>query len=75
MSTWAQVDNYAIRLSAGGSVDCGLMPELNGRETYALQFWMNADEWTEGATLLQRGEGLRIWLSGPNKLTATVGTK
>lgn len=75
MSTWAQVDNYAIRLSAGGSVDCGLMPELNGRETYALQFWMNADEWTEGATLLQRGEGLRIWLSGPNKLTATVGTQ
>lgn len=69
----AQVENYAIRLAQGGSIDCGIMPELNGRDAYALQFWMNADEWTEGATLLQRGEGLRVWLSGKNKLTATVG--
>ena len=73
MSTWAQVDNYAIRLSAGGSVDCGFMPELNGCKSYTIQFWMNADEWTEGATLLQRGDGLRIWISAKNTITATIG--
>ena len=73
MSTWAQVDNYAIRLSAGGSVDCGSMPELNGCSSYAIQFWMNADEWPEGATILQRGKGLRIWMNGKNNVTATIG--
>ena len=75
LTAQAQVENFAIRLSTNGNVDCGLMPELNGRDAYALQFWMNADEWTKGATLLQRGEGLRIWLSDINSITATIGNQ
>lgn len=75
ISAEAQVDNYAIRLEQGGSVDCGPMPELNGCDNYTIQFWMNAKQWTTGATLLQRGPGLRIWMSGDKTLTATVGSQ
>ena len=71
----AQVDNYAVRLAPGGNVDCGPMPELNGLDQYTLQLWFYADDWTEGSTLLQRGEGLRLQAGGTNKLLATVGSE
>ena len=29
----AQVENYCLRLSQGGQVDCGPMPELDGLDT------------------------------------------
>lgn len=73
LATHAQVDNYAVRLSTGGSVDCGPMPELNGLSSYTIQLWFYADQWNKGATLLQRGEGLCLQAAGANKLTITVG--
>ena len=71
----AQVDNYAVRLAPGGNVDCGPMPELNGLDQYTLQLWFYADDWAEGSTLLQPGEGLRLQAGGTNKLLATVGSE
>lgn len=71
----AQVQNCCLRLSAGGSVDCGPMPELNGLESFTLQFWMNADEWTEGATLMSRGDDLRLSLGEANTLVLTFNGK
>ena len=72
---FAQVQNCCLRLSAGGSVDCGPMPELNGLESFTLQFWMNADEWTEGATLMSRGDDLRLSLGEANTLVLTFNGK
>lgn len=69
----AQVDNYAIRLAQGGSVDCGPMPELNGLDNYTLQFWVCPDRWTSGATLIRRGEGLRIQSASTYKMAVTIG--
>ena len=69
----AQVENYCLRLSQGGQVDCGPMPELDGLDTYTVQFWMNADAWTDGATLLSRGDGFRVGLGGEKTLSVTAG--
>lgn len=69
----AQVENYCLRLSAGGSVDCGPMPELNGLSTYSVQFWFNAAQWTNGATLLSRGDGFSVKLGEANALNFKVG--
>lgn len=62
----AQVDNYCLRLSQGGSVDCGPMPELDGLSSFTVQLWFNADQWTEGATLLSRGEDFSVKLGKSN---------
>ena len=62
----AQVDNYCLRLSPGGSVNCGPMPELDGLSSFTLQFWFNADQWTEGATLISRGDDLSVTLGKAN---------
>ncbi len=70
-SAVAQVDNYCLRLVDGGSVDCGPMPELDGLSTFTIQFWFNADEWTEGATLLSRGEELSVRLGVAGTLVIT----
>lgn len=72
-STTAQVQNYCLRLSQGGSVDCGSMPELDGLKTFTLQFWMNVTTWTEDATVLSRGEGLAVRLGKSGALKIIVG--
>lgn len=69
----AQVQNYALRLDAGSSVDCGAMPQLNGIDTYTVQFWLNPDEWTQGAVLFERGEGFKAALGAPGELSFTLG--
>ena len=69
----AQVDNYCLRLANDGQVDCGCMPELNAAKNYSLQFWMNAEEWTPGATLLSRGQQLQIRLGQPNQMQLVLG--
>lgn len=71
----AQVDNYAIRLGQGGSIDCGIMPELNGLDSYTLQFWVYGDTWPQGGTLLQRGDGLKVQTGGSNRLFISIGGK
>lgn len=59
----AQVTNYAIRFDKEGSIDCGPLPSLNNKDSFLIQFWINPSEWTEGAMIIQRGDGLKISLS------------
>lgn len=70
----AQVTNYALKLSSGGSVDCGYMPELDGKTSFTVQFWMNPTEWTEGATLYSRGDGFDAKLGASGNVIFTIGT-
>lgn len=70
----AQVQNYALSLNANSSVDCGEMPQLTGLDSYTFQFYMNPEEWTQGAVLFQRGEGFKVALGAPTELVFTLGT-
>ena len=56
----AQVDNYCIRLTNGGSVDCGAMPELDGKSAYTIQFWIKPEKWKNNTVILSRGNSLCI---------------
>ena len=69
----AQVQNHALSLQAGSSVDCGAMPQLNGLETYTMQFWFNPSEWKQGAVLFQRGNEFKVALGAPSELVFTIG--
>lgn len=69
----AQVDNYALSLPVGGTVSCGSMTELDGLESYSLQFFLCPSSWTEGGTILQRGEGLKVSLGSEGALVFSVG--
>ncbi|MBR1733163.1 MAG: LamG domain-containing protein, partial [Alloprevotella sp.] len=69
----AQVANYCLRLSPGGSVDCGPMPELDGQKAFTVQFWMYADTWAEDATLMSRGDDFSVRLGAEGKMNITLG--
>ena len=71
--SFAQVDNYCLHMESEGQIDCGLMTELDHQAEYTLQFWMNTDDWTEGARVLTRGEELQVALGGPNTLDFVLG--
>ena len=75
LCAYSQVKNYCIRLTSGGSVDCGQMSELDEASSFTLQFWMNADSWKSGATLFSRGEGLKVEQAAAKTLDITLGTK
>ena len=51
----AVATNRALKLTSGATVDCGIMPRLDGAKSYTIQFWMYPDTWTAGATLLTLG--------------------
>ena len=74
-SAWAQVDNYCIRLSNGGSVDCGAMPELDGQSAYTIQFWMKTGTWKDNAVILSRGDGFKIQTTTTNTIQIVAGGK
>lgn len=71
----AQVDNRALSLPAGASVDCGEMPGLNKLDSYSIQFWMNPGTWTEGATLLSRGDDFSVTLGSKGSVVFNIGGK
>ena len=71
----AQVDNYCIRLSDGGTVDCGPMPELDGQSAYTIQFWMKTGTWKDNAVILSRGDGFKIKTTTTNTIEIVVGDK
>ena len=75
LTSFSQVKNYCLRLTADGSVDCGAMPELNGVGSFTFQFWMNADAWESGATVLSRGEDFCIKTANAKTLQITAGNK
>lgn len=79
--TKAQVDNYALRFSGKGSVTCGELVDMEQQKSYTLQFWMNPDVWTNGATIFSSGdsfsaslgtEGCIIFKVGNTSLAATA---
>ena len=56
----AQVENYCLRLTNGGSVNCGAMPELDGKSTYTIQFWIKPGTWKDNVKILSRGNSLTV---------------
>ena len=72
-AAFAQVDNYCIRLSDGGSVNCGAMPELDGKTAYTIQFWMKTGTWKDNAVILSRGDGFKIKTTTNNTIEIVVG--
>lgn len=50
------------------------MPQLNGLDTYTIQFWFNPDQWTPGAVLFNRGDGLKAALGAEGALDLTLGS-
>ena len=73
MALSAQVTNYALRLDAGGSVDCGAVPEMDARSSYSIQLWLCPDQWTPNATLLSVGSNFSIELGAQGSLNVNVG--
>lgn len=69
----AQVVNYAIELEDNGYVNCGLLPDLDGKSSFTVQMWIKPIQWNEGAKLLSRGDGLKISLGTPGVVDVTLG--
>lgn len=74
-SLQAQVDNYALKLSADGHVSFGAIPELNKQDGYTIQFWMAPSAWKPGAILCKRGDSFSVQLGAKGELLFTVGAK
>ena len=72
-SAFAQVDNYCLRLADGGSVDCGAMPELDGKSAYTIQFWMKPGTWKDGAVILSRGNAFKIQTTAEKTIEIVAG--
>lgn len=66
--------NYCLHLTADATVNCGKMTELDGRTTFSIQFFLAARQWTPGATILSRGDGLAVKVTGEGELTLTAGS-
>lgn len=71
----AQVPNRAIQFESTGTVDCGQVPALDDLNSYTVQFWINPTQWTEGATILSRGDKFTAKLGAPGSIVFTVGEK
>ena len=69
----AQVVNRAISLEKDGSVNCGQMPKLDNLSSYSVQLWLNPDNWSEGATLISRGDGFSVKLGAAGSVVLNVG--
>ncbi len=71
----AQVTNYSLRLEPQGSVNFGMMPELDGIDSYSIQLWLNADEWTNGAIVYSRGNDFSLSLGETKQINFGIGNK
>lgn len=69
----AQVDNYALRFSGKGSVTCGELVDMEQQKSYTLQFWMNPDVWTDGATVFSSGDSFSASLGTEGSIIFKVG--
>ncbi len=70
---YTQVDNYCLRLAEGASVDGGVLYELSDADSYALQWWMNVDEWTDGVFVIGDNLGLNVTISKSQSLKLKLG--
>lgn len=71
----AQVTNRAIQFESTGTVDCGQVPGLDGLTSFTVQFWINPTQWTEGATIMSRGDKFSAKLGSQGNIVFTVGDK
>lgn len=65
--------NYALELTADATANCGPLVSFSGAENFTLQFWFCPSEWTEGATLISRGDGFKVALGAPGSLQMSFG--
>ena len=72
-TSYSQVDNYCLRLTEGASVDGGVLYELSEANSYALQWWMNADEWNEGAFVMGDNGSLNVTIAQAQTLKLRLG--
>lgn len=69
----AVIENRALHLEPQAEVNCGVMPRLNGAESYTIQFWLNPEQWNAGATLFKFGNAGEITLGEANTLVFNLG--
>ena len=69
----SQVDNYCLRLTEGVNLDGGVLHEMSGARSYALQWWMNTEAWNEGARVLGDDTGLNVSLGKAQALKLRLG--
>lgn len=72
-TTHAQVTNRAIEFESTGTVDCGQLPTLRGYTSFTIQFYINPNAWTPGATILSRGDDFSAKLGNEKEIVFTVG--
>lgn len=70
----AVATNYSLRLQPQSEVHCGPMAEVEGSNSYTLQLWFCADNWTSGARLLSMADGCAITLGAEGSIDF-AGTK
>ncbi|MCK9508019.1 MAG: glycosyl hydrolase family 18 protein, partial [Pigmentiphaga sp.] len=54
-TTYAQVDNYSLKLESSGFVNAGVIHSLDNLKTYTIQAWIKPEVWTPHAAIFTRG--------------------
>lgn len=69
-SSYAQVTNYALKLNSGSKVKGGIVRELQAKNSYTIQFWLNPAHWDKGAVVMRVCDNMYVELgeSGMLKL-------
>lgn len=71
----AQVVNRALEFSGTGYVDCGYLTDMEGKDSYSLQFWMDPLQWSPGASLISYGDGFSVKLGSSGEIVISSGDK
>ncbi|MCH5234547.1 MAG: hypothetical protein J1E16_04575 [Muribaculaceae bacterium] len=71
----AQVINRALEFGPSGYVDCGYLPDMEGKDSYSIQFWMNPSKWTPGANIVSFGNSFSVKLGEPQEIIISSGEK
>lgn len=75
ISTNAQVDNYALKLTGGSSVAFRNISEMKGLASYTVQFWICPSEWNEDAVVYQQDNTFGARLGKATELVFFAGKK
>ncbi|MCH5241361.1 MAG: hypothetical protein J1F67_02910 [Muribaculaceae bacterium] len=75
IEVYAQVLNRALEFSDSGYVDCGYLPEMEGKDSYSLQFWMKPFKWISGASIISYGDDFSVKLADPDQIIIHSGKK
>lgn len=74
-STYAQVDNYALKLTNGAKVQGGVVHELHSKDSYTVQFWLNPLQWDNGALVMRISDNMSVELGESGTLNIVYGTQ